>query len=339
MGLRSAWFDRNFAQLYHPRPMGQPRIFGVVAGGTLPVLALLAGTSMVGCRKEKLPEPPSQNVVRIVSITPAGTDLVSALGATDDLVGISTFDDDREGVAGKPRIGDYLAINWEKMAPLHPNILLLQYAANRVPPGIQQRCDELGIRIVNLKLDTIDEIMKGMEILGNEIHEPAKAKKAIADLKQRLDSIRAGVTGKPRVRTAIITSEQDFALAGPGEFLDEALKIAGGENVAAPLKKPYPAVDREMMLSLAPEVVIRLVPDGDRKPQIVAEGDQAWNSMVLLPAVRNHKVFVITAWYSQLPGYRVGDLAEQMADILHPDSRKPIDSRNTPATISSGTNQ
>ena len=44
------------------------------------------------------------------------------------------------------------------------------------------------------------------------------------------------------------------------------------ENAADSLGKPYPAVDREMILKMAPDVVIRLVPDGDRKPQLMPAG-------------------------------------------------------------------
>lgn len=266
---------------------------------------------------------PSGGGVAIASITPAGTDLVIGIGAGDRLVGVSNFNDDREGTAGKPRIGDYQNINWEKLAGLGANVLLLQYAQDRVPPYIQQKCADLGIKIVDLKLDTIDEIAQGMMTLADTIGRPNRGRTAAMALKAKLDAVRLRVAGKPRVRTLVVTNDGNFALAGPGEFLDELLHIAGGENAAESLGKPYPEVDREMIMSLAPDVVIRLVPDGDRKPQVVQQGDRIWDSLSDLPAVKNRRVYVLTEWYGELPGFRVGDLAEKFADVLHPDTVNP----------------
>ncbi len=258
--------------------------------------------------------------VAIASITPAGTDLVIGIGAGDCLVGVSNFDDDREGTAGKPRIGDYQNINWEKLAGLGANVLLLQYAQDRVPPYIQQKCADMGIKIVNLKLDTIEEIAQGMMTLADAIGRPEQGRTAAAALHARLDAVRLRVAGRPRVRALVVTSDQSFALAGPGEFLDELLQIAGGQNAAESLAKPYPEVDREKIMSLAPEVVIRLVPDGDAKPQVVRQGDRIWEALPDLPAVKNHRLYVLTEWYGELPGFRVGELAEKFADILHPET-------------------
>ncbi|HEX4055339.1 MAG TPA: ABC transporter substrate-binding protein [Tepidisphaeraceae bacterium] len=299
--------------------MGQPRILGLAA---VAVLALVVGL-LVGQWDRKLPHPVPAGAageVRIASITPAGTDLVIGIGAADRLVGVSDFDEDRDGTTGKPRIGDYQSINWEKLAGLGANVLLLQYAQDRVPDYIQQKCADMGIKIVNLKLDTIDEIDQGMLTLGDAIGRPEQGRNAVAALRAKLDAVRARVAGRPRVRTLIVTDDLNFALAGPGEFLDEILQIAGGENAAKSLGKPYPQVDREMILSMAPDVVIRLVPDGDKKPQVVRQGDQIWNTLTDLPAVKNHRVYVLTEWYGELPSFRIGDLAGKFADILHPET-------------------
>jgi len=304
--------------------MGQPRILGMMAAAVLAV----GGIVLVGRWGQKANIAtsalgPTAGEPAIASITPAGTDLVIGIGAGDRLVGVSNFDDDREGTAGKPRIGDYQNINWEKLAGLGANVLLLQYAQDRVPPYIQQKCADMGIKIVDLKLDTIDEIAQGMMTMADTIGRPEQGRTVAAALRAKLDAVRLRVAGRPRVRALIVTNDGNFALAGPGEFLDELLRIAGGENAAESLGKPYPEVDREMIMSLAPDVVIRLVPDGDRKPQVVQQGDRIWDSLTDLPAVKNHRVYVLTEWYGELPGFRVGDLAQKFADILHPETTSP----------------
>jgi iron complex transport system substrate-binding protein len=258
--------------------------------------------------------------VRAASITPAGTDLMIGIGAGDQLVGVSNFDDDREGTAGKPRIGDYQTINWEKLSGLGVNVLLLQYAPDRLPAYLQQQCAVMGIRVVNLKLDTVDEICNGMTTLGDAVGDQARAREAVAALRGKLDAVARRVKGLRRVRALVVTSDEGLSLAGPGEFLDELLTIAGGQNAAASLGEPYPAVDREMILKMSPEVVIRLVPDGDKKPQVIHQGDAIWEGMADLPAVKNHRVYVLTEWYGELPGFRIRDLAERFADVMHPEA-------------------
>ncbi len=115
--------------------MGQHRILGMTAAAILAV----GGILLIGRWDRKTNVITPANKPAIASITPAGTDLAISIGAADLLVGVSNFDGDREGTTGKPRIGDYQNINWEKLASLGANVLLLQYAQDRVPPYIQQK--------------------------------------------------------------------------------------------------------------------------------------------------------------------------------------------------------
>ena len=296
--------------------MGQPRFAGIAV---LLAIIFFAGL-LLHWRGQAGPAVEKSSGPRVASITPAGTDLMIGIGAGNRLVGVSNFDDDREGTAGMPRIGDYQTINWEKLSGLGANVLLLQYAPDRLPAYVQQQCAVMGIRIVNLKLDTVDEICAGMTTLGDAVGDPTGARQAAAGLRGELDAVARRVRGLPRVRALVVTNDQGLSLAGPGEFLDELLTIAGGRNAAESLGKPYPAVDREMIMAMSPDVVIRLVPDGDRKPQVVEQGDRIWEGMADLPAVKNHRVYVLTEWYGELPGFRIGDLAERFADVLHPET-------------------
>jgi iron complex transport system substrate-binding protein len=305
--------------------MGQPRILGAAA---LVILASCVAFFWV-TRNRAGSASISSDRPRIASITPAGTDLVVGIGAAGDLVARSNYDDDREGIADLPRIGDYNSLDWEKIAAVRPTILLLQYAQDRTPADITQRCAAMGIQCLNLKLDTLDEVCAGMRQIGQAIGMQSAADQAVATFRGRLNAVIDRVRGLTPVKTVIVTDDDPISLAGPGEFLDELLTLAGGENAAKSLGKPYPTVDREELLAMAPDVVIRLEPDGDRKPQIVERGDRIWNSLIDLPAVRNHRVYVITDWYCQMPGFRVANLAEKFAELLHPGSAQTKEATRT----------
>jgi len=306
--------------------MGQPRIFG---------LAVLAAAALLGALITGRRSGPIAIVAaaepRVASITPAGTDLLVGMGAADHLVGISNFDHDRAETTGKPRVGDYQNIDWERLASLRPQILVVQYAGDRIPTALQQRCAELDIRIVNLHIDPLEDIFTQTQILADAVGEAERGRVATARLRAQLQRVRSRVAGLAVISAVIATQPSGLDLAGPGEFLDDLLKIAGGRNAAAGTGTRYPTVDRELLLQMSPQVVIQLIPDGDKTPQLVAQATRFWDSLAALPAVQNHRVAIVTDWYCQQPGLRVGDLAEKFALILHPEIKAfgPLESDNS----------
>jgi iron complex transport system substrate-binding protein len=308
-------FDRNLPQLYHPRAMGQRRI--LAAAAILTAVALAAAVAIHW--KPRAPSILTGKEPRVASVTPVGTDLVVAMGAGDHLVAVSNYDVDRDEIKGRPKVGDYQSIDWEKLAPLQPQILITQYGASRFPPGLEGRCRDIGISIVNIKLDQLQDIERETIAISRALKEPEKGEAAVAKFKKQLDAVKTRVAGMPPVKALVVTSDSGLSLAGPGEFHDEILTLAGGANAAAKLNNPYPTVDREALLAMAPQVVIQLIPEGDKTPQVMAQAHQFWDSLPDLPAVKNKSVYILTDWYVLQPGLRVADLAEKFADILHPE--------------------
>jgi iron complex transport system substrate-binding protein len=284
-----------------------------------PIIAgMIAISLLISCGNPDTNSVPGAEP-RVASATPAGTDLLVGIGAADHLVAVSNFDDDREGIIGKPRIGDYQTIDWEKLASVHPQILLIQEASNRVTDAINQRSEDLGIRLINLKIDTIQDIYDEMALLAQAVGQTDDGKRAVLQIQSQLAAVRAAVAGKPAIKTLIVTDDSGMDIAGPNTFLDELLTIAGGQNVAANLGKRYASLDQETLVAMAPDVVIQLLPDGDKTPQVMAQAAQFWTSLPNLPAVKNHRVYTVTDWYGLLPGVHVGDLAVKFAHLLHPE--------------------
>jgi iron complex transport system substrate-binding protein len=106
-------------------------------------------------------------------------------------------------------------------------------------------------------------------------------------------------------------------VAGPGTYLDDLLRLAGGVNAAERLSNPWPQVDREMLLSLKPDVIIELLPGASE--QVKQQAAQTWKNLPQIPAVAAGRVYTVDAWYALLPGWHVTDLAEQFSQWLHPN--------------------
>jgi iron complex transport system substrate-binding protein len=138
----------------------------------------------------------------------------------------------------------------------------------------------------------------------------AAANRTIAD---RFEAVRRRVAGLPPVSALIVLGRDATGLAGPDTYLDDVLQIAGGTNAAAGLGKPWPTVDREMLLSLHPAAVLILLPGA--KPQELAQARATWAQ---LPTLAPGRVYTITDPYAQQPGWHLPDLAERFAQCLHP---------------------
>jgi iron complex transport system substrate-binding protein len=264
--------------------------------------------------------PQSQNAKspKIASLVPAATDLLVAMGAGDHLVAVSNWDTGRPQIAHLPRVGDYQSTDWEQLARLRPDVMIVFMSGERMPAGLRSRADELGIRLVNVKTERLDDIFRTIELLGELSDGRAEAAELSRRLRGQLDAVAARVAGKEKVPTVVVRDDEGFALIAGDTFVDDLVTIAGARNVAADLDTRYPSVDRERLVALSPQAVVLLLPDAPA--QVVERARRTWEKMPELPAVSGGRVHILTDWYVLQPGSHVGDLAEKLAEVLHPSS-------------------
>jgi iron complex transport system substrate-binding protein len=246
------------------------------------------------------------------------------MGAANHLVGVSNYDLEPQ-VSQIRRVGDYLTTDWERIAELRPQIIISQYAPGRTPAGFEEHCRELGARQENLHIDRLADIFTALARLGDICKERQKADDALARLRGQLQRVRDRASRFAPTPVLLVIDETGLNAAGPRTFLDDLLTIAGGKNVIGPSSCSWPAIDRETLLNLSPEVILQLLPDAST--QMRQEAADAWRSQEYLPAVRNHRIIQFTDGTALLPGYHVGDLAEQFERALH-----PTDDATQPAT-------
>jgi ABC-type Fe3+-hydroxamate transport system substrate-binding protein len=247
------------------------------------------------------------------------------MDAADHLVAVSNFDTPRDGTRGLPRVGDYQTTDWERLATLRPASMITQFAPNRLPPGLRQKADELGIRLVNVRINRLDDILMTMQTLGEAIGDPAKGKGAAEALRGKLDAIARRSQHARTVRALIILDDAARGVAGRNNYLDDLLTVAGGENVIRTTQTPYPSIDREMLMDFDPEVIFQLLPAAT--PQVRAAVGRMWQSMPPLRAVHNGRVHIACQWWVQLPTQHVAELADLFSLALS-------EARSTPASAS-----
>lgn len=302
-------FDTDFCNFNIRRHMPSvvPRL--------LPCLIAVA-LGAAGCDR-KTPALPTATTKSptVASLVPSATDLILGMGAGDHLVAVSNYD--REpGAANLPRVGDYQTIDWEKLAPLHPNLIITYYGPGRIPPGFSERTRELGMQNLNLRFDRLTDVFEALGTLGYSISERDKAQALAQHLRSKLDSLHPKPTAPPSVpvRAVIVTDPSGLDFAGRGNYLDDLLVEVGGEN--AVVRAGYVALDREAIAALKPDVILHLLPGADEATKQRAM--DFWNAFPDLPAVRARRVHLFTEPYMMTPGVHVADVAVKFAAALRP---------------------
>jgi iron complex transport system substrate-binding protein len=283
-----------------------------------PLLVIAAWSLAIcspGCDRSASVAPAAKSPT-VASLVPGATDLIVGMGAADHLVAVSKWDFDRDPIRQFPRVGDYQTIDWEKLAELKPDVMVVFMAGTRMPPGIQQRADQLGIRLVNVEIERLEDIFETIDQLGELMNGREKAGDLKQKLRSQLDGVARRVQGRPKLPTLVARDEEGFALIAGDTFVDDLLSIAGGANVAKDFKTRYPTIDRERLVELAPQVVVQLMPGAS--PQVLERARKRWDNVPELPAVKSQQVHILTDWYVLQPGSHVGELAQKLADVLHP---------------------
>jgi iron complex transport system substrate-binding protein len=141
-------------------------------------------------------------------------------------------------------------------------------------------------------------------------------------IERQLDEIRRRVAAQPRPKTLLVFGREPGSLrnidASGGEgFLHDMLEAAGGADVLADIHRQSVMMTTEMVLARAPDVIIELRYLND----IDSAALSPWNRLSAVPAVKNHRVLLLTGEEFVVPGPRVAQAVQKMAAALHPELR------------------
>jgi iron complex transport system substrate-binding protein len=295
--------------------MGQRVGAAILTSFLLFLLATSGGTA--GCDRSATGGKSGKQPT-VASLVPAATDLLIGMGVSSHLVAVSNWDPDLPEITGLPRVGDYRTIDWEKLSALRPKVMIVQFREDKVPTGLADRASSMGIRGVNEKINRLDDLFATIRQLGEALDEKQAAADAESKLRSQLAAVKQRVASRPVVSTLMTRAEPGSLLAcvGGGNYLDEILTIAGGQNVLGGGENSYPTIDREMLIQLDPAAVLALLPSAS--PQVLEQTQAFWKSVPEISAVRLQRVHVMSEPYLLLPGLSVGKVAELFAEKLHP---------------------
>lgn len=246
---------------------------------------------------------------RIVSLAPSLTEMLYAVGAGAQVVGVTSYCDYPPEVSQKTVVGDLVTPNIERILSLKPDLVLISVEGNsqRTFSSLEQ----LGVRLFVSNPRDIEGVYKSMRDIGALLGEEKRTKSILDSLhaeEGRLRDLRG--TGRPSV--LMLLSLQPLMAAGNSTFIDEVITLAGGRNAAEALRGSYPTLNRELLLRMNPDIV--LYPDdmGVDETQ-VRRGFPEWRD---LDAMKRGAVYRINADLFLRPGPRVFMAAAQLQEML-----------------------
>lgn len=276
------------------------------------LIATLALLAQVGSVAQARPS-------RIVSLIPATTEMLFAMGAGDRVVGAGNFDRFPAEVDKLPRVGGLIDPDTERILALRPDLVIVY----NTQVELKSRLDRASVPYFSYQHRAMPDIMETIRTLGARIGAGPEANRVATEMEQALADVRKAVAGRPRPRTMLVFGRERgtlrgvYASGGYG-FLADLLDVAGGDNVFSDIKQQSVQASSEMMLTRRPDAIVELRYGDDRRAVNIEQELEIWKSLPSLPAVRNRRLHLLVGDEFVIPGPRIVRAAQRLARTLHP---------------------
>ena len=289
-----------------------------------PVLALILlvasiGMLVAGCKPkpatftdgvgrtislEKTPE-------KIVSLSPAHTEILFALGLGDKVIGVSNWCNKPEEALEKEKVGDAFSLDKEKLVSLQPDIVFIP--GSKDSPQVKE-IEDLGIPVYVSNPESVSEVFDEIKSVAEVTGVKDKGQQLADELQNELDGVKQKLEAyeDSKVKVLVLVDPELWTV-GPGSFIDEVVAFSGGENAMADVDMQYLQVSMEEVLSRDPDVILVTVPED----QCAALAERpGWTD---LRAVKEDRVYYVDGDLVSRPGPNIVEAIKEVAGYLYPD--------------------
>ncbi|HYQ00065.1 MAG TPA: ABC transporter substrate-binding protein [Polyangiaceae bacterium] len=285
---------------------------------------------------------------RIVSLLPSATEIVCALGAGADLVGISHECDFPRGLSGLPvltasrvspnsssaaidaavreLVQDALSIytvDQQRLAELGPDLILTQdlcrvcaVSLSDVQSAVARLARRTEVQIVSLQPTRLQHVLQDIETVARALGLERRGTELRATLEARIAAI-AERARRARLRPRVASVEWLEPLMLGGTWMPELIELAGGEALAARAGEPAPTLSAAEFAALRADIVL-IKPCGFDVERTLREPDAI--AALLSRLEPSARAFVTDGnAYFNRPGPRLVESLEILAAAIHPE--------------------
>jgi iron complex transport system substrate-binding protein len=302
------------------------------------ILLLVGG--IIGCGRPneavKFPEPESgypmtltdslgrsvtvaRRPERIVSLSPAATETLFAIGAGPRVVAVTTVDNYPPEVKSLPQVGGFspATVSVEAILSHRPDLVVV-VSAGPSHQSLIESLDSLKLPVVALDASTLDQVFQAIRQVGRVVGESDRAVEVAESLHTRAEVIRrrtATIPAHQRPRVFFLISDEPLMTVGPDSFLGQIIQDAGGTNVFADTHQLFPMISDEEVIRRNPSLI--LAPD-EPDPQELRKRVSARPGWHNIEAVKDGRFAFLNADRLSRPGPRLIEGMEEVAQALQP---------------------
>ena len=259
---------------------------------------------------------------RIISLVPAVTEMLFAIGAGPRVVGVSSYDTFPAEVKQLPSVGALIDPNVEKILSLKPDLVIVYGSQD----DLKRQLSRAGIGVFDYRHAGLADITGTVRAVGERTGDAAAANTLAASIERGIGGVKDRVKDRPRPRTLLVFGRERLAMrgiyaSGGIGFLHDMLAVAGGANVLEDAPVQSVQVSTEQILARRPEVILEVRAANSAFPTGDSQGElDAWKILGAVPAVRSGRVHFLFDDRIVIPGPRIVEGITLMARALHPES-------------------
>ena len=251
---------------------------------------------------------------RIVSLTPATTELLFAIGLGPKLVGRTEADDYPPAAAEVKTVASYTGVDVEQIVGLGAD-LVIAGGNGFNPPDSIARLRSLGIPVVVVYARTVDGVFDDIRLVGRAAGAAVAAADLADSMAAQFDAIRAATDGieRPLVFYEIDATSKIYT-AADDSFVAEMITIAGGEPVTTGSTTSY-EIPLERLVSANPSIILL----GDAAYNVTADVVRARPGWGTIDAVKAGAIYPVDDVVVTRPGPRLVLGLVDLVRVIHPE--------------------
>ena len=253
---------------------------------------------------------------RVLALAPSITEMLFAVADTATIVSRCPQDNYPAAVFRKPIVNNY-PLDMEKLVLLKPDVVFTVEGMTSVDDA--QRLQQLGIPVYFQRYRTVEDVFMGIETIGKLLGRTANAKHFADSLRQELKETRVFGGNHERPKVLAITWQDPIYSYGQNTLFTDEIARAGGQNaITDTFPQPYPALTREYILQLNPDVLL-----GGSFGKLDSTFFKNYPELRRINAYKNHRVFAITGNLMERPGPRVVESVRELKSLLQQAAPRP----------------
>ena len=252
---------------------------------------------------------------KIVSLTPAATEILFALGAGPRVVAGTAFDDYPPAAVALPDVATFTAVDVEKIVGLGADLVIAGGNSFNPPEAIKQ-LRSLGVPVLVIYAPSLAGVLADIKLVGSAVGLGNRADAMAATMQAGFDAVGTATAGLPKPKTfyELDTSTGPIYTVADGSAYVEMITLAGGTPITTGSTTDF-AIPLEKLIAADPELILL----GDAAYGVKAAQVKARPGWKVMTAVKTDAIRPVDDIIITRPGPRLVEGLRSLAMAIHPD--------------------